>query len=1079
MAIDGDTLATARIRLVADARGMAGDVRAQTQRGLGAEADRAGSQFGKRMMQAVGAAVAVGAGVIGAKLLGGLKESIQAASDLNEVSSKVGVVFGKSAADVRKWSEHMATDFGQSKKQALDAAATFAIYGKAAKLTGSNLVNFSTHLTTLASDMASFSNSTPEEAIDAIGSALRGEFDPIERYGVLLNETNVKQEALRKGLIKTTTDALTPQQRVLAVQSLIFKQTKDAMGDFERTSAGLANQQRIASAQIENLKAKIGAGLLPVAVKLTQVFNSQVIPALQALWAKHGPAITKTIEAMGLKLADFIAAIARGDFSAKFDELRTTFDNLRAKAVPALQALREQLIPAAKGFKEDLVPALKQLKDEGGQGLADTLNVTAVAMKFLADHTELLAQALPALVIAYGAFKVAQLGSNIAMAASPVLRLLEVRATKQQTAAIIANTAARAGEAASTVVGTATTGTNTAATNVNTAAKARGRIASLAAAAATYALAAAEKVATVAARALGIAFRFMTGPVGLAITAIALMVTWTIHLWKTNADFRNQVMAVWKAVRSAIGAVASWFTGTIVPSLRRAINQAITAYNAFKAAINAVFRFVRAYIQAEIAVIMSTFRAMRTFVLVTLPNAYHSFQNAIRTSIRAVAAIIQDRVNFVLGIFGKLRTFVTQTLPNAFRSGVNAIGNAWNTLRQKAREPVAFVVNQVINRLIGGYNRVAGIFGAPKAATIGGFAAGGRIPGAPSAVDNIMGSIVDKAGRFLAPVQVATGEFIVNAKDTAKALPLLQWINNGMKGGASEAARYIGRRPVNEPGDGSEGFAFADGGFVGFLKDVWGAVSNPKKLIAAPINAALSHIPGSGFFRNLLVNMSKKLLNGLMNFVGGGGGASGNIGRAQAFVRAQAGKPYVWASAGPGGYDCSGIVSAVYNVLKGRNPYSHTFSTGSLPGPWFDTSRKIGPLVGAWSHPGQRPASASVGHMAGMIGGLPFESTGSRGVRVGGAARRITDFANIGVARARGGMIPVFDAGGVLWPGLNTVYNGTGRPETVTPTDNGLMRLHPADLETFARIIAREMITALGAGAYSAGRTASIYARGG
>lgn len=163
-----------------------------------------------------------------------------------------------------------------------------------------------------------------------------------------------------------------------------------------------------------------------------------------------------------------------------------------------------------------------------------------------------------------------------------------------------------------------------------------------------------------------------------------------------------------------------------------------------------------------------------------------------------------------------------------------------------------------------------------------------------------------------------------------------------------------------------------------------------------------------------------------------GGGAAGP------FLRAQNGKPYVWASAGPGGYDCSGIVSAVYNLLHGKSPYSHTFSTGSLPGGWFTTPGIGGPLTAAWSNPGESPASSSTGHMMGMAGGLTFESTGGRGVHLGSTTRRLTDFAHIAhynqgghVAMASGGTIaePVFGIGS----SGRTYSFGEAGPEYVTP----------------------------------------------
>lgn len=206
------------------------------------------------------------------------KQAVQAASDLNETLTKSQVIFGDSAAEIENFGKTASVALGQSQRQAIDAASTFAVFGKSAGLAGADLVNFSTEFTQLASDLASFNNTTPEEAIIALGAALRGESEPIRRYGVLLNEATLKQAALELGIIKTTTQALTPQQRVLAAQAEIFKQTSDAQGDFARTSDGLANQSRILKAQLEDVSAEIGQKLLPFIVNLTKYVNEKAIP---------------------------------------------------------------------------------------------------------------------------------------------------------------------------------------------------------------------------------------------------------------------------------------------------------------------------------------------------------------------------------------------------------------------------------------------------------------------------------------------------------------------------------------------------------------------------------------------------------------------------------------------------------------------------------------------------------------------------------------------------------------------------------------------------------------------------------
>ena len=202
------------------------------------------------------------------KIIQFTKSSIDAASDLNETISKTEQIFGDASKEVIAFAENAAEKLGQSKTQAMDAASTFATFGKSAGLSGTELANFSTDLVTLSADLASFNNTTPEEAIMAIGAALRGESEPIRRYGVLLDDASLRQEALALNLIKTTKQALTPQQKVLAAQAAIFKQTADAQGDFARTSDGVANQQRILQATFQDLQAEIGQKLLPAFNKL-------------------------------------------------------------------------------------------------------------------------------------------------------------------------------------------------------------------------------------------------------------------------------------------------------------------------------------------------------------------------------------------------------------------------------------------------------------------------------------------------------------------------------------------------------------------------------------------------------------------------------------------------------------------------------------------------------------------------------------------------------------------------------------------------------------------------------------------
>ena len=198
----------------------------------------------------------------GAIVTGGYKAA-QAASDFNETVSKSGIIFGTASTEIKKFADTAASSLGLSKQAALDAAATMGTFGKSAGLAGTDLSNFSIEMVKLSGDLASFHNANPADVALALGAALRGEAEPIRKFGVLLNDAAVKAQAMKMGLYDGT-GALSAQAKVLATQKLILEQTSDAQGDFARTSGGAANQQRILSAQVDNAKVAIGQAFLPI-----------------------------------------------------------------------------------------------------------------------------------------------------------------------------------------------------------------------------------------------------------------------------------------------------------------------------------------------------------------------------------------------------------------------------------------------------------------------------------------------------------------------------------------------------------------------------------------------------------------------------------------------------------------------------------------------------------------------------------------------------------------------------------------------------------------------------------------------
>jgi hypothetical protein len=354
-----------------------------------------------------------------------LKKTINSASDLSETINKSNVIFGASSNSIREFANTASTTFGQSKQQALEAASTFAMFGKSAGLAGEDLVTFSTDFVTLASDLASFNNTSPQDAINAIGAALRGEAEPIRRYNVLLSDAVLKNRALKLGIYDGN-GALTSQQKIMAVQAEIFDQANDAIGDFERTSDGFANTAKTLTAQMEDLAAAIGGQVLPVAEDLATITSGVATANRDAdgetkKYADTVFSLTKNLvplfgivervrDSVG-SLADTIreAGSASIDSAAdfrKFDQLMTakynktvrdatkTTDNLtksQKKGQTAAEKLREKNKKLAETLKTQLSDALDDAKDkleslkEESDGLASSIRDQVTGFVSLSD----------------------------------------------------------------------------------------------------------------------------------------------------------------------------------------------------------------------------------------------------------------------------------------------------------------------------------------------------------------------------------------------------------------------------------------------------------------------------------------------------------------------------------------------------------------------------------------------------------------------------------------------------------------------------------------------------------------------
>jgi hypothetical protein len=318
-------------------------------------------RFGK------GLAIGAAAGAAGVALAAGkiAVDSVKSASAVEQAYGGLESVFGKYAGSAKKAAEGAATSVGLAKSEYADLATVLGAQLKNMGTSADQLAPKTDQLIKQGADLAATFGGTTADAVSAVSSLLKGERDPIERYGVSIKAADVSARLAAQGMDKLKGPALAAAQ-AQATLALLTEQTTSAQGAFGRESDTAAGQQQRLTAQWENAKAGLGQGLLPIITRVATFLTTKVMPAVQGaagtLAKNLGPAISRVssfitgtlVPAARLFLTWFKDKIAPGIRSAVtpiIDGLRRAFASVQA-AVQRNKPQLETIGRVLKSFAE-------------------------------------------------------------------------------------------------------------------------------------------------------------------------------------------------------------------------------------------------------------------------------------------------------------------------------------------------------------------------------------------------------------------------------------------------------------------------------------------------------------------------------------------------------------------------------------------------------------------------------------------------------------------------------------------------------------------------------------------------------
>lgn len=335
-----------------------------------------------------------------APIVAGYTAAAKYASDYEENLNKLDVAFGKNADSVKKWSDSALKSYGLSKVQATEAASAFGALGKGIGLSEKQSAKMSTSLAGLSADLGSYFNTSTDESAKALEGIFTGESEALKKFGVVMTDTNLQQFAADQGLVWKE---LSQTEKTMLRYNYVMEKTKDAQGDFSRTSNGTANSTKMFQASVQDLATSIGKNLLPIITPLIQKVTTwiqkfdtlspktqKIITLVGMVTAAIGPvlvilgtlagSISKIIglvssvsSAVGLLssgsllpiIAVIGAVVAAGVFLYKnWDKIKATALNLYENIRYAWNAVKNATINAWEATRDAIVAPFKWAKDK-------------------------------------------------------------------------------------------------------------------------------------------------------------------------------------------------------------------------------------------------------------------------------------------------------------------------------------------------------------------------------------------------------------------------------------------------------------------------------------------------------------------------------------------------------------------------------------------------------------------------------------------------------------------------------------------------------------------------------------------
>lgn len=203
------------------------------------------------------------------------KDSLDAASNLEQMEMKFNTVFGEMEKAADQWASSFADSIGRSRTTMKTYMADNQNLLVGMGMARDQATEMTEQMVKAAIDLASFNNISDDDAVNAMSKALMGETESAKRLGAVLNENTIATAMETLGL-RGKFDALDEATKMQVRYQAIMNQSQDSIGDAANSIDTYEGKLRAFNAKLNDVREIAGKFLLPYATKGLELLNKIV-----------------------------------------------------------------------------------------------------------------------------------------------------------------------------------------------------------------------------------------------------------------------------------------------------------------------------------------------------------------------------------------------------------------------------------------------------------------------------------------------------------------------------------------------------------------------------------------------------------------------------------------------------------------------------------------------------------------------------------------------------------------------------------------------------------------------------------